>query len=73
MWANLNIFTDHGGVLLLNVLGGLTLLFYDGRFVTFCLSIFYVFLFTPISFLCWYRPAYKAFRFAFKKIYTSRE
>ncbi|CAB3363441.1 Hypothetical predicted protein [Cloeon dipterum] len=56
------IWLYHGGVLLLNVIGGLILLFYDGKFVTFGLSIFYVFLYTPYSFLCWYRPAYKAFR-----------
>lgn len=30
--------------------------------VTFGLSIIFLFLFTPCSFLCWYRPVYKAFR-----------
>jgi len=30
--------------------------------VTFGLSIFYLLLFTPCSFVCWFRPVYKAFR-----------
>lgn len=45
-----------------NVLGGMILMFHASRFETFGLAILYAFLFTPISFLCWYRPAYKAFR-----------
>jgi len=52
----------HACVLVLNVLGGLTLMIKDGAFTTFGLSILYLILFTPFSFLCWYRPAYKAFR-----------
>lgn len=46
----------------LNVIGGLALLFHKSAFGTFGLGLLYVILFTPFSFLCWYRPAYKAFR-----------
>lgn len=52
----------YAGVMCVNILGGLTLLFHNGDFQTFGLAIFYAFLFTPASFMCWYRPAYKAFR-----------
>ncbi|KAG8232327.1 hypothetical protein J437_LFUL009426 [Ladona fulva] len=52
----------HSAVLLMNVIGGLALLFHNGDFTTFGLSILYIILFTPFSFICWYRPAYKAFR-----------
>lgn len=53
----------HALVLLLNVLGGLILIFYPAsEFTTFGLGLIYLILFTPFSFLCWYRPAYKAFR-----------
>ncbi|KAE8745078.1 hypothetical protein FOCC_FOCC008253 [Frankliniella occidentalis] len=51
----------HGCVMVLNILGGLALLFKGGDFDTFGLAILYMLLFTPISFLCWFRPAYKAF------------
>ncbi|XP_021708067.1 secretory carrier-associated membrane protein 2 isoform X2 [Aedes aegypti] len=49
-------------VMVVNILGGLVLLIHDGEFRTFGLGIFYAVLFTPASFLCWYRPAYKAFK-----------
>ncbi|XP_019544928.1 secretory carrier-associated membrane protein 2 [Aedes albopictus] len=49
-------------VMAVNILGGLVLLIHDGEFRTFGLGIFYAVLFTPASFLCWYRPAYKAFK-----------
>jgi len=52
----------HACVLVLNVVGGMTLMIHVGDFTTFGLSILYLLLFTPFSFLCWYRPAYKAFR-----------
>lgn len=52
----------HGAVMLSNILGGLILIFHEGTFGTFSLGILYCLLFTPFSFLCWYRPAYKAFR-----------
>jgi hypothetical protein len=31
--------------------------------VTFGLSFLYLLMFTPCSFVCWYRPLYKAFRY----------
>lgn len=52
----------HGCVMLVNIVGGLILVFSSGEFSTLGLSILYALLFTPFSFLCWYRPAYKAFR-----------
>lgn len=52
----------HSLVLLLNVIGGLVLIFYSRHFSTFGLGILYFILFTPFSFLCWFRPAYRAFK-----------
>lgn len=50
-------------VLFLNVLGSLAWFIVDGQGgTTFGLSIVWFVLFTPCSFLCWYRPLYKAFR-----------
>ncbi|KAL1401065.1 hypothetical protein pipiens_001991 [Culex pipiens pipiens] len=49
-------------VMVVNILGGLVILFHSGDFRTFGLGMFYAILFTPASFLCWYRPAYKAFK-----------
>ncbi|XP_055372519.1 secretory carrier-associated membrane protein 5 [Condylostylus longicornis] len=46
----------------LNIIGGLLILFRDKTISTFLLSIFYCFLFTPASYLCWFRPVYKAFK-----------
>ncbi|KAF5294726.1 hypothetical protein FQA39_LY00210 [Lamprigera yunnana] len=48
----------HSLVLLLNVLGGIII----GDFAIIGLGVLYVILFTPFSYLCWFRPAYKAFR-----------
>lgn len=53
----------HALMILLNVLGGACLLFSgldDGT--TFGLSLAYVVFNIPLSFLCWFRPVYKAFR-----------
>ncbi|CAO1380819.1 unnamed protein product [Diamesa hyperborea] len=52
----------YAGVMCLNVVGGLILLFHSANFNTFGLGLFYAMIFTPASFLCWYRPAYKAFQ-----------
>ncbi|CAH1377778.1 hypothetical protein MTP99_019192 [Tenebrio molitor] len=48
----------HGIIMLLNVLGGIILT----DFMIIGLGILYTLLFTPFSYLCWFRPAYKAFR-----------
>lgn len=49
--------------LFLNILGSLAYFIVDGDGgVTFGLSLLWFALFTPCSFLCWYRPVYKAFR-----------
>ncbi|XP_013411490.1 secretory carrier-associated membrane protein 1 isoform X2 [Lingula anatina] len=61
----------HACVLVLNVLGSLAYFISkskdpsansSGAGVTFGLSILFFILFTPCSFICWYRPVYKAFR-----------
>ncbi|XP_030382391.1 secretory carrier-associated membrane protein 1 [Scaptodrosophila lebanonensis] len=45
-----------------NIIGGLILLFNEGNISNFFLAIFYTVLFAPASYVCWFRPAYKAFR-----------
>jgi len=57
------------GALLINVFGALTYLIasvhngIDNRSgSTFVMSIICAVIFTPCSFVCWYRPVYKAFR-----------
>ncbi|GAB0099770.1 Secretory carrier-associated membrane protein [Sergentomyia squamirostris] len=52
----------YAGVMCVNIFGAMVLMFHAGDFSTFGLSILFAFLFTPASWLCWYRPAYKAFR-----------
>ncbi|XP_068600835.1 secretory carrier membrane protein 2, like isoform X2 [Brachionichthys hirsutus] len=53
----------HSVTLFLNVLGCLAYFTADDNSgVDFGLSILWFLLFTPVSFICWYRPIYKAFR-----------
>ncbi|XP_068171359.1 secretory carrier membrane protein 2, like [Antennarius striatus] len=54
----------HSVTLFLNVLGCLAYFTAesDKAGVDFGLSILWFILFTPVSFICWYRPVYKAFR-----------
>ena len=49
----------HFGVLFMNVLGGLSYFIAEGLGTVFGLGILYLILFTPCSFICWYRPLYK--------------
>ncbi|XP_070689341.1 secretory carrier membrane protein 2, like [Pempheris klunzingeri] len=53
----------HSATLFLNVLACLAYFTADAKNgVDFGLSILWLILFTPVSFICWYRPVYKAFR-----------
>lgn len=52
----------HSLVLLVNIIGGLAMLIQFGEFSMFGLSLLYFVLFTPASYVCWFRPVYKAFR-----------
>lgn len=52
----------HALMLLLNILGGLGVFVAFGDGSTFGLAILYFFIFTPFSYICWFRPIYKAFR-----------
>ncbi|RWS27924.1 secretory carrier-associated membrane protein-like protein [Leptotrombidium deliense] len=49
-------------VLIANLLGGLALLIKTGEGGVFGFSIVALLLFSPLSFMCWFRPLYKAFR-----------
>ncbi|XP_030921440.1 secretory carrier-associated membrane protein 1-like isoform X2 [Geospiza fortis] len=52
----------HTGTLFLNIFGCLAWFYIDAtRGVDFVLSILWFLLFTPCSFVCWYRPLYGAF------------
>ncbi|KAG5881540.1 hypothetical protein JTB14_017943 [Gonioctena quinquepunctata] len=48
----------HGIIMVMNVVGGIVL----EKFDIIGLGILYILLFTPFGYLCWFRPAYKAFR-----------
>lgn len=63
------LWTAYAILLLLNVIGSLMYFITSSQSsannrsgVTFGLSLLFLILFTPCSFVCWYRPAYKAFR-----------
>lgn len=56
--------TVHAGTLLANLVGCMAWFFVDvSRGVDFGLSILWFILFTPCSYVCWYRPLYGAFRY----------
>ncbi|XP_039291153.1 secretory carrier-associated membrane protein 1-like isoform X1 [Nilaparvata lugens] len=52
----------HACLMIVNVFGGLLLLVHHHDFGTMTAGIVYTIIFTPFSYLCWFRPAYKAFR-----------
>ncbi|XP_059061557.1 secretory carrier-associated membrane protein 1 [Achroia grisella] len=52
----------HALVLSLNIIGTMSIMFSVKTVTPFGLSILYFVLLTPFSFVCWYRPIYKAFR-----------
>lgn len=55
----------HSATLFLNVLACLAYFTANAaNAVDFGLSILWFILFTPVSFVCWYRPVYKAFRYS---------
>ena len=59
----ISLLSAHIGLLFSNMIVGLFYLFAGGDFgQTFGLGLLYFVLFTPVSFVCWFRPAYKAFR-----------
>ncbi|XP_075302515.1 secretory carrier-associated membrane protein 1-like isoform X4 [Opisthocomus hoazin] len=60
---SLNQQAVHTVTLFLNIFGCLAWFYIDAtRGVDFGLSILWFLLFTPCSFVCWYRPLYRAFR-----------
>jgi len=50
------------GLLFANLITALIYLFTDGAGQTFGVALLYWILFTPASYVCWFRPAYKAFK-----------
>lgn len=52
----------HFLLLVANMFAAFIRVFTFGDFSTFALSLVYTIILTPISFICWYRPGYKAFR-----------
>uniref|UniRef100_A0A8D9E2J9 Secretory carrier-associated membrane protein n=1 Tax=Cacopsylla melanoneura TaxID=428564 RepID=A0A8D9E2J9_9HEMI len=51
----------------LNIFGALLLMMHNGEIERVFMAVFFIVLLTPTSFLCWFRPAYKAnqLKFAF--------
>lgn len=52
----------HACTLAFNIIAALVVLITTNQFATFGFSILFFVLFTPMSYVCWFRPAYKAFR-----------
>jgi len=52
----------HSVALGFNIIAALVVMVAGGSATTFGLSILFFFLFTPLSYVCWFRPAYKGFR-----------
>lgn len=52
----------HAGLMVVNILGSLLLMMHDGGIARVFLAVFFTGLLTPFSFICWFRPAYKAFK-----------
>jgi hypothetical protein len=48
-----------------NIIAALVVFITLNQGVTFAFSLFYFALFTPLSYICWFRPAYKGFRLVF--------
>ncbi|XP_014270928.1 secretory carrier-associated membrane protein 1 isoform X1 [Halyomorpha halys] len=57
-----NLWIFHFLLLLANMFVALIRVITFGDFETFGLSLLYTVILTPFSFVCWYRPGYKAFR-----------
>ena len=58
-----DIFIAYAALLFANMVVGILYLFAGGDSgQTFGLALIYWALYTPLSFICWFRPAYKAFR-----------
>lgn len=57
------LWTFHAAVLAVNIIAALTVwITTDKGGATFGFSLIYFVLFTPLSYICWFRPAYKGFR-----------
>jgi len=52
----------HAVALGFNMIAALVVLIAGGSGTTFALSIVFFIIFTPLSYVCWFRPAYKGFR-----------
>lgn len=65
------IYLVHTLLYLVNVGGCLALFIQEGSGAMFGLSILYAILFTPASYVCWFRPVYKAFRYDFLLLFVA--